>query len=80
MCRWSARSQENDGYCTSGKNRGDSARSVNKRSPKSQAGTAIMCSGDQKGDQIGQKTRFYSTPPVIIKFIARVYTLRNRVR
>ena len=80
MCRWSARSQENDGYGTSGKNRGDSARSVNRRSPKSQAGIAIMCSGDQKEDQIGQKIGSYSIPPVITKFTARVYRLRNRVR
>ena len=80
MCRWSARSKENDGYCTSGKNKGVSAQSVTKRSPKSRDGTAIMFSGDQKEDQIGQKTGCCFIPPVISKFIARVYTWRNRVR
>src|SRR5437588_9428369 len=51
MYRWLAGSKENDGYCISGKNRRVSVRSVNKRSPKSQDGTVIMCSGDQKEDQ-----------------------------
>ncbi len=46
MCRWLARSKENDGSCTSGKNRGASARSVTKRSPGSQDGIVILCSGD----------------------------------
>lgn len=80
MCRWSARSRENDGCCTSGKNKEVSAHSVTKRSPKSQDGTAIMYFGDPKEDQIGQKIGFCFIPSVISKFIARVYTWRNRVR
>ena len=80
MCRRSARAKENDGSYTSGKNRAVSARSANKRSPKSRDGTVIMCSGAQKGEQIEQKTESYSIPPAINKFIAKVYPLRNRVR
>jgi hypothetical protein len=60
--------------------RRDYAPSATKRSPRLPDGIAIMCSGDQKEAQIGQKTGFCSILPVINKSIARVYTWRNRVR
>src|SRR5215469_6434363 len=49
MCRWLEGSRESDGSATYGKSNTGYAQSANKRSPKSLAGTAITCYGDQKG-------------------------------
>src|SRR5437588_9415571 len=79
MCRWLEGSKESDGSATYGKSNTGCAQSVTRKSPQLPDGTAIMSYGDQKGDQMGQKTEFCSIPRATNKFTARIYTLRNPV-
>jgi hypothetical protein len=80
MYTWWHDFKEGAGYSTSGRNKRVSARSAAKRSPGLLDGTAITSYGDQKEGQIGWKIGCYCIPPAINKFIARIYTLRSRVR
>lgn len=80
MCRYLRCSREEDGCSIFGRSNPVFALSANRRSRRLLAGTATIFSGDQKEDQMGQKIGSYSIQTVITRFIARVYTLRNRVR
>src|SRR5260370_40472819 len=75
---WQRNSREEIGYFTSGKSKTASARSVNKRSPRSLAGKAITSAGDPKVDQTQQRTAFCFIPRVISKPIAKEKPYRNR--
>src|SRR5258706_3823398 len=80
MCRCLRRSKEEDGFNIFGRNNPVFALFANKRSQRSLAGTVTTFFGDQKEDQMGQKIVCCSIQTAINKFIARAYTLRNRVR
>src|SRR6266568_3895615 len=63
-----------------GRNSEVSVRSATRRLPRLPDGTAITFGGDPREDQREPRTVCCFTQPVINKFIARVYTWRNRVR